>query len=376
MEATAAVLRGHTDSKNLREDAPASIESIEIADPGPEEVLVEITAASLCHTDISITHGEVDRPTPMVMGHEGTGVVRGIGSNVESVRPGDSVVLGRTTCGRCELCRGGHGQHCVHRSRIHREGTLRTGTIKFSSPKGETIYHCHGVSAFSSHTVVSEEVAIPVTDELPPEEATLLGCGVFTGAGAALNTVDMDIASSVAVFGVGGVGLSTIQGARLANADTIIAVDIVPEKLDVAEEVGATHTVNSSREDPVEQIQELTGGVNYSFDVVGHPGVVEQAVRSLAPTGQAILVGTPPAGEQELDLNLYDMVTSEKDIISSFNGSYTLPLAIPKLANKAAAGDLRLDPMISDTKPLSELNEAMHELETGSGIRQVIRPDG
>lgn len=376
MDATAAVLREHTEVENLAEAAPANIESIEIADPGPEEVLVEITAASLCHTDVSIAHGHMDRPLPMVMGHEGTGVVQAVGEGVESVEPGDAVVLGRTTCGRCEFCRAGEGQHCVHRSRLHREGTIRTGGTRFTSPEGERLHHCHGVSSFSTHTLVTEEVAIKVTDDLPPEQATLLGCGVFTGAGAALNTADVEAGSSVVVFGAGGVGLSTVQGARLASATDIIAVDLVGEKLTVAEEVGATHTIDSSEVDAVERVREITdGGVDYAFDVVGHPQVTQQAVDCLAPLGQAVLVGTPPAGKKNLDLDLYDIVTSEKEIIGSFNGSYTLPVAIPKLADLAASGKLRLDPMISDTKPLSQVNEAMHELETGTGIRQVLLPN-
>ncbi|MFB6097032.1 MAG: zinc-binding dehydrogenase [Haloferacaceae archaeon] len=376
MEATAAVLREHTDAEDLVAAAPAALETVELPDPGPEEVLVEITAASLCHTDVSIVRGEMDRPLPMVMGHEGTGVVRAVGEGVDTVEPGDAVVLGRTTCGRCEFCRAGEGQHCVHRSRIHREGTLRTGGTRFTSPDGEALHHCHGVSSFSTHTLVTEEVAIKVTDDLPPEQATLLGCGVFTGAGAALNTADVEAGASVAVFGAGGVGLSTVQGARLSGAAQIIAVDLVGEKLAVAEEVGATHTVDSSEGDAVERVRELSdGGVDYAFDVVGHAQVTQQAVDCLAPLGQAVLVGTPPAGKDSLDLDLYDIVTSEKEIVGSFNGSYTLPVAIPKLAELAAQGKLQLEPMISATRPLSAVTEAMHELETGTGIRQVLLPD-
>lgn len=375
MDTTAAVLREQIDTADLARTAPASVERIDVADPGSEEVLVEITAASLCHTDVSIARGHMDRPTPMVMGHEGTGVVRAVGDDVESVAPGQAVVLGRTTCGRCAYCRDGEGQHCVKRSPLHRNGTIRTGGTRFSSPDGERLYHCHGVSSFTGHTVVTEEVAIPITDDLPPEQATLLGCGVFTGAGAALNTADVEAGSSVAVFGAGGVGLSTVQGARLASATEIVAVDMVSEKLPVAEAVGATHTVDASDVDAVERVRELTdGGVDYAFDAVGHAQVAQQAVDCLAPLGQAVLVGTPPAGPMDLDLNLYDIVTSEKEIVGSFNGSYTLPLAIPKLADLAAAGDLRLEPMISDVRPLEEINEAMHDLENGTGIRQILEP--
>ena len=374
MESTAAILYEPSDADNLAEAAPATFETIDVADPTGEEVLVEITAASLCHTDVGITRGHLEESFPLVMGHEGAGRVRAVGDDVESVEPGDQVVLGRITCGRCEFCRQGNGQLCTKRTEARRNGTLRTGEIRFSR-NDEPIHHCHGVSSFTEYTLVTEEVAIGVTDDLPPEHATLLGCGVFTGAGAVMNTADIESGSSVVVFGAGGVGLSAVQGARLRSATTIISVDIVPEKLDIAEEVGATHTIDPSEEDVVEHIREITdGGADYAFEIVGNPEVAEQAVDCLAPTGQAVLVGVPPAGKQEISIDLYDMVVSEKELIGSFNGSYSLPLAIPKLAELAAHGDLKLDPLITDTKPLAELNEAMHELETGTGIRQIIKP--
>jgi alcohol dehydrogenase len=374
MESTAAVLEEPTDAEDLAAAAPVSFETVEVAEPTGEEVLVEITAASLCHTDVAITRGHLEESFPQVMGHEGAGRVAAVGEDVTNVEPGDQVVLGRITCGRCEYCREGKGQLCVERTKARKNGTLRTGEIRFSRD-GEPIHHCHGVSSFSEYTLVTEEVAVPVTDELPPEHATLLGCGVFTGAGAVMNTADVEAGSSVVVFGAGGVGLSAVQGARIRGAGEIIAVDIVPEKLEVAAEVGATHTVDSSEEDVLERVAAITGGgADYAFEIVGNPAVAEQAMDTLAPTGQAVLVGVPPAGKQELELNLYDMVVSEKELIGSFNGSYSLPLAIPKLATLAAKGDLMLDPLITDTKELTDLNEAMHELETGTGVRQVILP--
>jgi Zn-dependent alcohol dehydrogenase len=374
MESTAAVLYEPTDAENLAEAAPAKFETIEVAEPTGEEVLVEVTAASLCHTDVAIARGHMEESFPLVMGHEGAGRVRAVGDDVTSVAPGDQVVLGRITCGRCEYCRAGKGQLCVERTRSRREGTLRTGDIRFSKD-GEPIHHCHGVSSFSEHTIVTEEVAIRVTDDLPAEHATLLGCGVFTGAGAVMNTANIEAGADVVVFGAGGVGLSAVQGARLRSAGEIIAVDIVPEKLAIAEEVGATHTIDSREENVVERVAELTdGGADYAFEVVGNTTVTEQAVSCLRPTGQAVLVGVPPAGPQEISLDLYDMVVSEKEMVGSFNGSYSLPLAIPRLAELAARGDLKLDPLITDSRSLTELNEAMHALETGTGIRQVITP--
>lgn len=374
MDALAAVLDEPTDADNIAEAAPATFETLTIAEPTGEEVAVEITAASLCHTDVGITRGHLEESFPLVMGHEGAGTVRAVGDDVTSVRPGDQVVLGRITCGRCQYCRAGNGQLCVERTSARKNGTLRTGEIRFNRGK-EPIHHCHGVSSFSEQTIVTEEVAIKVTDELPPEHATLLGCGVFTGAGAVMNTADVEAASSVVIFGAGGVGLSAIQGAQLRSAADIIAVDIISEKLETAEEVGATHTIDSAAEDVAERVSEITdGGADYAFDIVGNPTVAEQAIDCLRPTGEAILVGVPPTGKQALDANLYDVVLSEKQLRGSFNGSYSLPLAIPKLAELAARGDLQLDPLITGTRRLTELNEAMHELETGTEIRQIIRP--
>jgi Zn-dependent alcohol dehydrogenase len=190
-----------------------------------------------------------------------------------------------------------------------------------------------------------------------------------------MNTANIEAGANVVVFGAGGVGLSAVQGARLRSAGEIIAVDIVPEKLEIAAEVGATHTIDSREEDVLERVAELTdGGADYAFEIVGNTTVTEQAVSCLRPTGQAVLVGVPPAGPQEISLDLYDMVVSEKEMVGSFNGSYSLPLAIPRLAELAARGDLQLDPLITDSRSLTELNEAMHALETGTGIRQVITP--
>ena len=374
MRTTAAVLRGTAESDDLAAEAPARLEGITVAEPTGEEVLIEIEAASLCHTDVAIARGELTRPRPIVMGHEGAGTVRAVGEDVTSVEPGDSVVCGRTTCGRCGHCRAGEGQHCVERSPAHSEGRLRTGAVRFADDEGP-IHHTNSVASFTEHTVVTEEVAIPVPEALPAERATLLGCGVFTGAGAAMNTADIEAGSSTVVFGTGGVGLSTVQGARIRGASEIIAVDVVPEKLGVAEAVGATHTVDSSAVDPVEAIREVVpGGVDYAFDAVGHEAVVEQCVDSLCPTGEAVLVGVAPEGKRSLDLDLQDLVTTEKSVVGSFNGSYTLPVAIPKLADLALSGALDLDPMVSKTRPLAEVNEAMGELETGTGIRQVLLP--
>jgi S-(hydroxymethyl)glutathione dehydrogenase/alcohol dehydrogenase len=308
------------------------------------------------------------------MGHEGAGYVRAVGDDVTSVEPGDQVVLGRIACGRCEYCRMGRSNLCERRRGASEAGTLRTGAVRFSLD-GDPVHHCHGVSSFTEHTLVTEEVAIRVTDELPIEQASLLGCGVFTGAGAVMNTVDVEAGATVAVFGCGGVGLSAVQAARLRGAGEIIGVDVVPEKLERATRLGATETVDSSELDPVERIHELTdGGVDYAFEVVGNPTVIEQTVGSLDSMGTAVLVGVPPAGTHETSLDFFDVVTREQRIVGSFNGSYNLSLAIPRIAELVADGAFELEPLVTGRRPLDEVNEAMEELETGTGIRQLVLP--
>jgi Zn-dependent alcohol dehydrogenase len=375
MEVKAAVIREPAESHDFFENQPASFETVELEAPGPGEVLVEMSAASLCHTDVSITLGEIEEQYPMVMGHEGAGIVRETGESVDSVQAGDHVVLGRIACGRCSFCRAGQSNLCAQRTASREAGSLRNGEIRFRDPKtGEQIHHCHGVSSFASHTVVNEEVAVKIRGDIPLEKATLLGCGVFTGFGAVANTAAVEPGSTAAIFGVGGVGLSAVQAATLCGVPELIAVDVVPEKLDLAKQLGATHTVDAAKENPVARLNELSDGVDYVFDAVGATDVIEQASKVLAPTGEIVLIGTPPGGERSLELDLHEMILNEQSIIGSFNGSYNLPLAIPMLADLVAAGMLDLDRMISDGVPLTQLNEAMTTLEEEGVIRQVIVP--
>lgn len=371
MESHAAVL--HEPATEFSRTGPAAIETIEVEEPTGEEVLVEIVAASLCHTDVSTAVGDTDEPKPLVMGHEGAGIVREVGERVTSVQPGDHVVIGRIACGRCKRCRQGRSNLCEARTRAN--GTLRTGHRRFRGNDGTPYYHYHGASTFTEYTNVTEEVAIPITDQIPLEQATLLGCGIFTGVGAVVNTANIEPGSSVAIFGVGGVGLSAIQAADLRGAKDVIAIDVQPEKLDTATQLGATHTIDAASEDPVERVHELTEeGAQYAFDMVGDASVVEQAFSTLSPTGTAVLVGTPPDQLDSLGINLRDVVRYERTITGSFNGSYNLPIAIPMLADLVARNQLSLEAMITSTSPLESVNEAMENLETGSEIRQVILP--
>ncbi len=373
MESKAAILKQTSENHDFRGDLPVKIEIIDVKKPIGEEVLVRIEAASLCHTDIACVVGDSKEPKPVVLGHEGAGIVVDIGEKVTAVDVGDHVVLGRIACGKCIRCREGKSNLCI--SRRSSKGTLRTGETRFTGKGGEKYYHYHGVSSFTEYTVVTQEVAIKVNKSIPLEQATLLGCGIFTGVGAVVNAADVEPGSSVAIFGAGGVGLSGVQGAVLRGATEIIVIDVVPSKFDIARKLGATQTINSLEEDPVERIKEITGGgADYTFDMVGHPRVFEQAVDSLCTSGTAVLVGTPPKPVNDVSINLQEIVKHEKKIIGAFNGSYNLPIAIPMLANLVVSGKLSLKELITSSVKLEEINEAMHQLEHGSEVRQVIIP--
>lgn len=374
-ESTAAVLEAPTDDHDFAESRPVSVEPVEVKDPEGEEVLVDIEATSLCHTDVGFALGHFDVPYPLVLGHEGAGVVREVGDGVHDLDPGDHVVLGRIACGRCRRCREGNSHLCEQRVPANETGTLRNGNVPFARD-GEPVHHCLGVSSFTEHTLVTEDVAIPIPEELPFDRACLLGCGVFTGFGAVENTADIELGSSVVVFGAGGVGLNGIQAARIRDASEVVVVDLVDEKLELAREMGATHTVNPNDvDDPVERIREICpDGADYAFEMTGHKEVITQALDAVGSRGEVIVVGVPPFGHQSVDMDVYGMLFGEKSIRGSLSGSYNLSIAIPKLADLAVDGRLDLDPLVTDTRPMAEVNEAMAALEEGGQIRQLLVP--
>lgn len=373
VESNAAVLEEPTDSHEFASNRPVSIETIEVQDPIGEEVLVEIESTSLCHTDVGFALGHFDCAYPLVLGHEGAGVVRAVGDRVQDLRPGDRVVLGRVACGRCRRCGEGNTHLCEERVPSNEAGTLRNGRVPFRRD-GDPLHHCLGVSSFTEYTLVTEEVAIPIPDELPMDRACLLGCGVFTGFGAVENTADVELGSSVVIFGAGGVGLNAIQAADVCDAATIVAVDVVDEKLDLAEKLGATHAVDASEGDPVERILEICpGGADYAFEITGKSDVITQALDVVGSRGEVVVVGVPPHGTQAVDLDVYGLLFNEKAIRGSLSGSYNLSLAVPTLADLAVEGTLSLDELVTDARPMSEINEAMDALEEGGQIRQLLQ---
>lgn len=353
---------------------PLVVEELELEGPGPGEVLVEVAAAGVCHSDLSVVDGTRPRPTPMVLGHEAAGIVRDVGEGVRDLRPGDHVVFSFVpSCGRCSYCRDGAPALCEPGSRANAQGTLLGGHRRFY--RRGTGYLCHhlGVSAFSQFTVVARESLVPIPEDIPLAKAALFGCAVVTGVGAVLNTARVSPGRSVAIFGAGGVGLSVLLGARLAGAWPIIVVDRVEEKLRLAATLGATHTLGVTPEaDVVSQIRDLTGGsVHYAFEAVGHPGVLHQAYQAVRRGGTVVSIGLAHP-ELELRLQAVSLVTDAKVLQGSYMGSAVPARDIPRFLELYRGGLLPVDALVSRELPLESVNEAMDALAGGQPVRQLL----
>lgn len=353
---------------------PAVLVDTIVEDPGPGEVLVRIVASGVCHTDLTVKNLDGNGMRfPIVLGHEGAGIVEKIGEGVAGLAPGDPVVIAyRAPCDRCPACLRGDPRRCYMalrpKPRIHRKSdgavcsqVLRCGT-------------------FATHTVVHSKAAIKMPSSMPLDRACLIACGVITGVGATMNTTPVFPGSRVAVIGCGGVGLSVIQGAKLMHARQIIAVDVNPTKLEWARNFGATHTVDASQGDPVAKVRELTddgwdGGVEFAFEATGVPLCTEQAVRMLAYGGRATTIGFPAATDA-VHLNLGDMATGvywNKAGLNVCHCGDALPSHdFPLMAQLYLEGKLDLDGMITSRIGLGDVEAAFHEMETGNVIRSVI----
>jgi S-(hydroxymethyl)glutathione dehydrogenase/alcohol dehydrogenase len=298
--------------------------------------------------------------------------VADVGAGVTSVKPGDHVIpLWRLSCGTCDYCAGGRPALCDEGTQIRMTGRLLDGTTRFRLG-GTEIKHFAGVSTFSEYSVIPERALLKIPADFPLEKAALLGCGVITGVGAAFNA-PVTPGSSVAVFGAGGVGLNVIQGAAIAGAEKIIAVDLLDNKLDFARRFGATHTVNASSDDPVKQVRALAGGkgVDFAFEVVGLSKTIRQAYDSLRKRGKAIIVGVSPT-TNEVSIPTLSLVYEERVLTGSLYGSARPKTDIPMLMNLYRAGKLKLDELLTRTYPFEQINEAYEALERGEVARSVV----
>lgn len=365
MKTTAAVL--------FEVGKPLEIHEVDVAAPRAGEVLVRIAAGGVCHSDLHVMTGHLSAPLPAILGHEGAGVVADVGPGVTSVRAGDHVIpLWRVSCGECEHCTGGRPALCAAGLEVRRTGRLLDGTSRFSLD-GKEIKHFNGVSTFSAYSVVPERAVLRIPDDLPLDRAALLGCAVITGVGAVVNCARVRPGSSVAVIGTGGVGLNAVQGAALAGAERIIAVDLLDRKLEFARQFGATHTVNASTADPVAAVRELTGGrgVDYAFEVIGLPKTMRQAYDCLAKRGMAVVVGVSPF-TAEVSVPVMSLVFEERVLTGSIYGSARPRHDIPKLIDLYRAGKLKLDELLTRTYPFKDINEAYAALERGEVARSVV----
>jgi len=365
MKAKAAVLFEVGQKLEIRE--------VDVQKPQAGEVLIRMAAGGVCHSDLHVMTGHLTAPLPAILGHEGSGVVDEVGAGVTSVRPGDHVIpLWRLSCGECEYCTGGRPALCPAGTQIRMTGRLLDGTTRFKLD-GKEIKHFAGVSSFSEYSVLPEKAVLKIPDDLPLDRAALLGCAVITGVGAAINAARVKPGSSVAVFGSGGVGLNVIQGAAIAGAEKIIAVDLLENKLEYARRFGATHTVNASAGNPVEQVRALTGGrgVDYAFEVIGLPATMRQAYDSLGKRGMAVIVGITPT-TTEVSVPSLSLVYEERVLTGSLYGSSRPRIDILKLIDLYRAGKLKFDELLTRTYPFQRINEAYEALERGEVARSVV----
>ena len=343
---------------------PVTIETIEVPDPGPGEVLVAVKACGVCHTDLHYREGAINDEFPFLLGHEAAGIVEEVGSDVTEVAVGDFVVLNwRAVCGQCRSCRRGRPWYCFATHNASQKMTL----------DGVELSPALGIGAFAEKTLVAAGQATKVDPAAPPEVAGLVGCGVMAGLGAAMNTGNVGRGDSVAVFGCGGVGDAAIAGAHLAGAHTIVAVDLDDRKLEMARKFGATHTVNSSVEDPVEAIRAVTdgNGVDVAIEAVGLPVTYQQAFNARDLAGTVVLVGVPNP-EATLELPMIEVFGRGGSLKSSWYGDCLPSRDFPMLIDLYLQGRLDLDRFVSETIALDEVEEAFHKMERGEVLRSVV----
>lgn len=371
-----------TDAQSMRVRAAvlrASGASLEIEDvlleaPRPTEVRVRVVATGVCHTDMVVRDQLFPTPLPIILGHEGAGVVDAVGSAVTTVQPGDHVVMTYMSCGLCLPCETGHPAHCTHMHPLNFGGGRLDGSTSACACGNDHAIHDHffGQSSFSTYTIANERNVVKVAKQAPLELLGPLGCGIQTGAGSVLNALKVEAGSSFAAFGAGAVGLAAVMAAKVAGATTIIAVDVTPSRLELALELGATHVINSREEDPVQRIQSITqGGVNYSLECSGRSEVLRQAIDSLTTLGTCGIVGATKVGT-EVAFNINDVMIPGKRIMGIVQGDVVANAFIPKLVDLYLQGRFPFDKLCKFYE-FDEVNQAMADSERGVTIKPILR---
>jgi aryl-alcohol dehydrogenase len=360
---------------------PFLIEDLDLDEPRPDEIVVRVAGAGICHTDLVVRDQWFPVPLPVVLGHEGSGVVERVGSSVTKVQPGDHVVMSMSACRACSYCRTGPPGYCVSHYDINFGGRRPDGSATLSGPSGPVNGHFFSQSSFATHALATEHNVVKIDRDLPLELFGPLGCGVQTGAGAVINSLQARPGTSIAVFGAGAVGLSAVMAAQVSGCTTIIAVDIVPERLALARELGATHTidgrgadgrsVDGRTGDTVEEIRDLTGaGCDYSVETTAVPAVARQAIESLALLGTCGLVGVPPTGT-ELTVEFHSVLFG-RFVRGIIGGDAIAQLFIPKLIELWRQGRFPFDRLIR-YYDFADIDTAAHDAEAGLTIKPVLR---
>ncbi|WLW50009.1 NAD(P)-dependent alcohol dehydrogenase [Streptomyces sp. YU58] len=352
--------------------APFTLSDVVLDGPGPHEAVVRMVAAGLCHTDLGVASGGLPFPLPGVLGHEGAGVVEAVGSAVTGIAPGDHVVLSFTSCGACRNCDGGHPAYCSTWLPLNLIGGRRADGTSPISRAGEPLGgHFFGQSSFAERAVVNDRSLVKVDADVPLESIAPLGCGVQTGVGAVWNVLKPATGSTVVVLGAGAVGLSAVMAAALTPATTVVAVDRVGERLSLAKELGATHTVDAGERDLGEALAEITGGrgADGVVETTGNVGVLRQGVDALAARGTVVVVGAPPFGtEVALDVN---GLLGGKQVVGLTLGDAETQSFIPALVELVKDGRLPLDRLIS-TYPFADIDQAVRDMRAGKAIKPVL----
>ena len=372
MKIKAAVLNSMGIAPPYAKTKPLSIQEIELDPPGRGELLVRVVAAGLCHSDLSVINGDRPRPLPMALGHEAAGVVEELGEDVTDLAVGDHVVLVfMPSCGHCVPCAEGRPALCEPGAAANGAGTLLSGARRLHCD-GVTVNHHVGCSAFADHAVVSRRSVVKITPDLPLVEAALFGCAVLTGVGAVVNTAKVQAGSSVAVIGLGGVGLASLLGAIAAGARRVVAVDLSDDKLGLARQLGATDTVNARAENAADQVRDLTGGgVDFAVEMAGSARALDLAYRITRRGGTTVTAGLPPP-TATLPLPIVNLVAEERTVKGSYIGTCVPTRDIPRYVALYRAGKLPVDRLMSGKLKLEQINEGFDRLHEGKAVRQVI----
>ncbi|TJY11117.1 NAD(P)-dependent alcohol dehydrogenase [Lentilactobacillus buchneri] len=352
-----------------KQGANLTIESAELDSPKANEVLVEIKATGICHTDAA-GRDYATTPYPVALGHEGAGIVKEVGSGVSTVKPGDHVVLSFSYCGHCENCLTGHPASCIHFNELNAGGRSFDGTHRIHSEGGKDISTFFGQSSFSTYSVVDEHGVTKVPSDVDISLLGPLGCGFQTGAGTVLNALKPKFGSSIAIFGTGAVGLAAMMAAKMIGMDHIIAIDIHDNRLELAKELGATETINSQKRNPEDVVKELLQtGVEYSIDTTGVSPVIKQAVHVLKPSGTCALIGL--AGDVTFNIQ-GEVIGEAKQIIGIIEGDAIPQLFIPKLVNYYKKGLFPFDRLVKYYK-FADINQAFEDSADGSVIKPIVK---